>query len=93
MTKYDKFIKERNAMLAKNSVEELTKYFKKWGSKEEYLAFKAARPIVKKATLCKMICAIDEFKDTKLYEDSAAWLKRHNMDIVKFREVPTNNGK
>lgn len=87
MKKEEKFIKERNEMLKKNSVAELEKFFKKW-AKEIYPSFKAAPMITKKATLCKMIVALPELKDTELAKESEAWLRRAGM---RLRVRPKTN--
>lgn len=93
MTKEEKFYKERDLMLAKDSVPELEKFFKKW-NKELYLSFKDTTPLTKRATLCKMICANPKFKGTELEKKSSDWLKRANMKLrvrIKNNNEPCDN--
>jgi len=86
--KVEKFVRERNEMLAKNSVEELEKFFKKW-HRDVYKEFKASKPIVKQATLYKMICNVPELKGTDLEKEATVWLRTMHMQrnlFVKKKE-------
>ena len=76
--KVEKFVIERDKALETFSVVELEKFMKKW-HKETYKDFKNASPLTKKATLCKMICAVTKFKGTELEKKAEDWLKYHKM--------------
>lgn len=77
------YVKERDEMLEKRSVEELITFIKKsvkkgWINRYFYNRFLMSSDLVKKATLCKMICgATNVSKDTKKW--AKEWLKENNM--------------
>lgn len=94
--KVEKFVIERDKALETFSVAELEKFMKKW-HKEMYAEFKKASPLTKKATLCKMICAVTKFQGTELEKKASDWLKYHKMrklgairrNIDPCRKCPT----
>jgi len=91
MDKMSKFVKERHKALESYSVPELEKFIKKW-HKEMYPSFKDAKPIVKRATLCKMICNSEDFAGTELEKRAAKWLRLVGMRKKMFFE-DTEYGK
>lgn len=77
------YVQERDEALAKFSVEALTEFVEKnidLIGKDVVDTFKESSPIVKKATLCKMICNVKTFENTELYEKAEAWLKENKMN-------------
>ena len=77
------FVKARNEMLEKRSVEELKAFMelgvkKGWYGRYEVKLFMSAKPIVQQATLCKMICNVLHIsKETK--EWALAWLEENGF--------------
>ena len=78
-----KYVKERDAMLMKCSVAELTKFVnnhKDAYTKEYVTAFNEAPDAVKEITLHKMIVNVVSLPE-KLRQNSAIWLVSHGYDL------------
>lgn len=72
-TAIDTFVKERDEMLEKRSVQALIEFMQKWEKKGAYekgftKKFKRASEWVQMATLCKMICNVK-----KISSETKAW--------------------
>lgn len=73
-----RYVKERDKMLKKCSVEELKQFIKKHNNAEFYEDFCNASELVQEATLHKMIVNVPSLpKD--LRRDSLVWLLAHGM--------------